>query len=146
VPAGTKVLLASVVLSNPGIGETIRRVRGRLLVVSDQTANTELQFGALGAIVVTDVAATVGAGSIPGPVTEDNDDGWLLWEPVLQVSEASVGAADGAATIAQSIVFDSKGMRRVEEGFAMIFMFENAGTGDGLNVALSFSVLTSRIG
>jgi len=143
VPAATKVLVASFALSNPGIGETIRRTRGAYLVVSDQSSATERQFGAFGMIVVNDLALAAGAGSIPGPATDANDDGWFVWEPILQLSEASLGAADGAATIAQSLKFDSKAMRRVEEGFGVALMVENFNVTNALEVGLTVSMLSS---
>ncbi len=76
----TKILLGVFVLSNVGIGETVRRTIGNIWVVSDQAAADEVQVGAFGCIVVTDLAAAAGAASIPGPFTDANDDGWFVWQ------------------------------------------------------------------
>ncbi len=144
VGTGAKVLLATLSLNNPGIGEVVRRTRGRFVVASDQTAATETQFGAIGFIVVNDIAIALGVTGMPGPVTDANDDGWFVWEPFLQISEAGIGAADGAATVAPGFEYDSKAMRRIEEGFGIAVIAENSSSVHALNIAVSFSILTSR--
>ena len=139
VAAGTKVFLVAVVLSNPGINETIRRTRGIVSIASDQGAAQEYQGGAFGAIVVNDLAAAAGAASIPGPVTDANDDGWFVWRPFTQMVAENVTA--GLQT--WQYEFDSKAMRRVQEGFQIAFMIENASGTEGLQVAFALSLLTS---
>ncbi len=133
----TKVLLATISLSNPGLAETVRRTRGLIQVTSDQGSAFENQSIAYGMIVVNDLAIAAGAASIPGPVTDEDDDGWFVWVPVM-----SAGAAVNANDVGR-IEFDSKAMRRVEEGFSVAVMAENA---SGVHVALvmdAFSILTS---
>ena len=137
VPAATKVLLVVVALSNPGINETIRRTRGLVSIASDQTAAPEDQNGAFGAMVINDLAVAAGAASIPGPVTDANDDGWFLWVPFVR----SFPAVNGIES--REYQFDSKAMRRVEEGFAIAFMVENASATDGFNIACGISLLSS---
>ncbi len=144
VLAGSKVLLATFILTNAGIGETIRRTRGSFLALSDQSAQVESQIGAWGMVVVNDIALGVGAASIPGPVTDADDDGWFVWEPILQVSEADEGAADGAATGFVGQRFDSKAMRRVEEGFGVALMVENSSSAFSMNAMVTVSMLSSR--
>ncbi len=141
--ASAKVLLASFSLSNPGIGETIRRTRGVFLVMSDQTTNTELQIGAFGMIVVNDLALAAGAASIPGPETDANDDGWFVWEPFLQVGEPAVGQGASGAEAWPGYRFDSKAMRRVEEGFSIAVMIENSSSSHGFEALTSISLLSS---
>jgi len=140
LPAVSKVLLTTVVLNNPGISETVRRTRGLVSIRSDQNAAVEPQLGAFGAVVVSDLAIAAGAGSIPGPVTEAQDDGWFLWVPFNQTSTKSLTA--GALHSVQ-YEFDSKAMRRVEQGFGVAFMVENASSVFGLEMSFSISVLTS---
>ena len=149
VAANTKVVLATLVLANPGISETVRRTRGRFIVTSDQATIWEMQLGALGMIVVNDSAITVGATAIPGPVTDENDDGWFLWEPIMtgcQVTEgASAGAvAGGAPMYACTFEFDSKAMRKIEQGFGVAVMVENGSGSVAFEVAIGFSILSSR--
>ena len=126
-----------VILSNPGIGETVRRTRGWLSINSDQVAAPEEQLGAFGIMVVNDLAIAAGAASIPGPVTDASDDGWFVWVPLLR--------AGPLATSLESlnVEFDSKAMRRVEEGFGIAFMVENASATDGLKIACGVSLLSS---
>ena len=138
VPASTKVLLASMVLSNPGIGETVRRTRGQFSVISDQTAAVEEQIGAVGFMVVNDVAAGLGAGSLPDPVSEANDDGWFVWQGFQQ----SLSAGGGISSIWQWEI-DSKAMRRVEEGFQIAVIVANGSAVAGLRFGIHWSILSS---
>ena len=139
IAAGTKVLLATVILSNPGINETIRRTRGRFSVHSDQAVGGEPQLGALGWIVVNDLAIAAGAASIPGPVTDASDDGWFVWEAF-----ASFGFnGTGGQLFDRSYQYDSKAMRRVQEGFTIALMVENANATTGFNISCGTSILTS---
>ena len=76
--ANSKVLALTTVLSNPGIGETVRRTRIVFGVNTDQGALFEDWNGALGGVVVNDLAVGVGVGSIPSPGAEASDDGWFV--------------------------------------------------------------------
>ena len=137
VSAGTKSLLGTFALDNPGIGETVRRTRGVITISSDQEAGAELQIGAFGLVVVNDLALAAGAASIPGPITNDDDDGWFVWVPFARASSA----ADGFDS--QSFQFDSKAMRRVAEGFGLAVMVENAHASQGLRISVNFRLLSS---
>ncbi len=139
VPAASKLILTTTVLSNPGIGETVRRTRGRLWVESDQSAVRENQLGALGVMVVSDLAVAAGAASIPGPVTDGSDDGWFLWVPIVMGGANS--DQDSAAGL--GFDFDSKAMRRVEEGFTIVWMLENIHATQGYKASIGISILTS---
>ncbi len=139
VPFGNKVLVTSLVLSNTGINETIRRTRGVISVRSDTVGVQETQLGAFGAIVVTAVAAGLGVASLPSPVTQRDDDGWLLWVPIAQQTGRGVGEPGYV-----NYMFDSKAMRKVSEGFVVSFIVENSDDAHGLDIALGLSVLTSR--
>jgi len=146
IALSTKALVASVVLSNPGIGETVRRCRGTLRISSDQAAQFEEISGAMGAIVVNDVAFALGVTGIPGPVTEANDDGWFVWLPFQQVSVGTQGTSPAtvfSSHASLSYEWDSKAMRKVAEGFSVAFMVENASDTHGLDVELAFSILSS---
>ena len=139
VPAASKVLLNTVVLSNPGIGETVRRTRGRIYVGSDQSGAIEQQFFAFGMMVVNDLALAAGAASIPGPGTDASDDGWFVWEPWVMSQSNATGVAGPEVVLN----FDSKAMRRVEEGYGVALMVENLSATFGLRVALGLSLLSS---
>jgi len=135
VGAATKVLLAGFSLSNSGIGETVVRSRGRFSFQSDQGGGREDQLGALGIIVVSDIAFAAGAAGIPGPVTEANDDGWMVWEGFSNAGNQTDGQD------ARIIEFDSKAARRIEEGFSLAIMVENAHATHGFEVTLALSQL-----
>ena len=139
--ANQKILLATVTLSNPGISETVRRTRGILVVISDQGSVNEVQNGALGMIVVSDLAIAAGVASIPGPVTDQSDDGWFVWQPVFHVS-GYVNAGSASLSIPRTYDFDSKAMRKVEEGFTVAVVYESVTNGQQVGVA--FSMLQSR--
>jgi len=136
VPAASKVFIAPLVPSNPGLTETIIRTRGVLSIQSDQGAAREDQIGAFGCVVVSDIAATAGAASIPGPFTEALDDGWWVWEGF-----ANTGLQVDAQGGPLQVHFDSKAARRVPEGFQGAVMIENAHATFALEFALSMSVL-----
>ena len=143
VAAASKVLVLTFVLDNPGISEVIRRTRGDYFVGSDQTASTELQMGAWGAIVVTDTALAAGVASIPGPVTDANDDGWFVWESFVQSSSAGAGG-NIAAWQGVHRPYDSKAMRKLPDGFSVAIVVENAHATHGLEFYLGISLLASR--
>ena len=131
IAGSTKQLSGSLVLANAGIAETVRRTVGHVIISSDQVAAKEVVAATFGMIVVSDLALAAGAASIPGPVTDRNDDGWFVYQPlsVIQGIDSSV----------QSKVYDvdSKGMRRVEEGFGIAIMFETGTVGATVQVAVS---------
>ncbi len=141
VAANTKVLLGSFVLSNPGIDETVLRTVGSLMVSSDQLAGNEAQIGALGIILVTDVALAVGAASLPGPITNSSDDGWLLYVPFTQ-RFGFLTAAGFSPDFGKSISFDSKAKRRVHDGYSLAIVIENGSSAHGIEVAIVLRMLT----
>ena len=139
IPPAVKVLITSFALNNPGIGETIRRTRGSFFVHSDQVAAQETQVGAFGMVVVSDLALAAGAASIPGPSTEAADDGWFVWQGFVGRQQGIMFPMN-----MDRYTFDSKAMRRVEEGFGVAVMFENAAVATvGIQVAIELSMLTS---
>ncbi len=143
VPAASKVLVLTFTLDNPGISEVVRRTRGDYFVGSDQQTTTELQMGAWGCIVVTDAALAAGVASIPGPVTDANDDGWFVWESFVQSSSAGA-AGNIAAWQGVHRPYDSKAMRKFPDGFSLAVVVENAHATFGLEFYLGISLLASR--
>jgi len=135
VPAGTKVLLGFFFLDT-AFEETVVRVRGTMSINTDQTASLETQQGALGFIRVTDRAIVAGAASIPGPVTDGDDDGWFVWVPFSHESLTSIGPE-----AARIYPIDSKAQRIVREGQQLAVMLENAGP-HGLRVTLMLRALS----
>ncbi len=136
VPSGSKVLLSFFFLDT-AFEETIVRTRGIMSVASDQTAAVEDQRGALGFIRVTDRARVAGAASIPGPITDGDDDGWMVWVPFAQKSVVNVTAPPS-----MQYMIDSKAQRIVREGQEIAVMVENGDGVTGLTVALQLRVLS----
>jgi len=139
VPAASKVLLTTVVLSNPGIDETVRRTRGLIQVQTDTTTPIEDQTGAMGFVVVNDLAIAAGAASLPGPHTDSSDDGWFVWQPIMQ---SGIGNSSGMR-LGERYEFDSKAMRRIEEGFSVAVMVENSNATFGFDIMIGFALLAS---
>ncbi len=110
-----------------------------VVLTSDQTGGQETQTGAMGMVVVSDLAIAAGVASIPGPVTDASDDGWYVWQALGGQLDILVGAGPRQAVYE----FDSKAMRRIEEGFGVAIVVENAHATHGFNVLVYFSVLAS---
>ncbi len=139
VPAASKLLLSTITLDNPGINETIRRTRGVFGIESDQNSALEFNLGAMGMVVVSETAIAAGVASIPGPVTDASDDGWFVWEPFTQETQGVTGGSKSTG-----YTFDSKAMRRIEEGFAVAVVVENAHATHAFEITMASSTLTSR--
>ena len=137
VAGTTKSTFLTFVLSTAGIGETIRRTVGGILVRSDQVATAESYSGAVGAVIITDAAAAIGSTAIPGPVTEADDDGWFLWQGFA--GEQGVDSSKSQLWFP----FDSRAMRRVSEGFQIAFVIETAGA-DGITFNMAVSLYATR--
>ncbi len=136
IAPATKVLLGSFVLGATR-DETVLRTRGLVAIASDQAVTVEDQVGAYGLVVVSDLALAAGAASIPGPVTDESDDGWFVWVPFGQQSQQD---ADGISSLMYP--FDSKAMRRIEDGYGVAIMIENASATAGLQVLDVVSLLS----
>jgi len=141
VAASTKVVLATFALDNAGIDQTFIRNVGVALLRSDQAAASENQRGAFGMIVVSDRAAAVGATAIPGPITDIDDDGWLLYVPINQRFEFS-SAVGFDPTGGIQYHFDSKAKRIVHDGQSVALIVENADSSFAFTVSMIFWTLT----
>ncbi len=117
------------------------RVVGLISVASNQIAATQSQIGAMGMIVVTDIALAAGAASIPGPVTDAADDGWFVFVPISQEFGFST-AASWQANFAIQYHFDSKAKRVVSDGQSIAVMAENAHATHGFNIVTAFRMLS----
>ena len=119
-------------------GETLRRMRGTLFV---QGAGVGLYHGAIGAYVANNVAVAAGVASLLDPVTNVADDAWV-WYRSFSGDSGAAGAA--GADGAMLLEIDSKGMRRIETGYALVFVIANSHASLALNFALSVRVLGSE--
>jgi len=114
---------------------TIVRVRGELWVASDQASASEEPFGALGFAVVQQPANAAGVGSIPTPIAEELDDVWFVYQAFQTYF------ATGQGVVWQRYSFESKAMRKLEDGDAIVIVLENAHATMGLEYILKFRTL-----
>jgi len=108
---------------------TVVRIRGRMHVRSDQTGALESYGAMMGFCVVSDQAVAIGVSAVPTPDTDLASDAWMLHESVI----GSFGFISGVGVLelGQSVTYESKAMRKVEEGFQLIQVMEcpvNSGT------------------
>ncbi len=118
---------------------TIVRVRGLISIKSDQVVASEFPFGALGLAVVSEQARAAGAASLPGPVSQQDSELWHVWLP-LSASFIFSTAAGFDSAGGRVFEIDSKAMRKVEEGEALVTMVENE-TAAGFDVDPNFRIL-----
>ena len=133
VAAGVKLLLGSFVISGD-FDETVVRSRGALTWVSDQVAGTESPTGAFGMILVSEDAFTVGITAIPDPVSDSDNDGWLLWVPMTTLQR-------GSMVFPLDKEFDSKGQRIIRDGMRVAVVVANSSATDGAQFSLALRVL-----
>ena len=115
------------------------RTVGSIWIRSDQQAASEDPFGALGAQVVSEKAVATGVTALPDPITQEADDRWFLYKAVH--GQITFADATGFANTTERYDFDSRAMRKVEDGEDVAFMIANASAGDGLVFVLKFRML-----
>jgi len=122
VAAGVKQIVGSFV-PVPGLShETLVRAVGEWEAIGGNQGPV-----VLGMCVITDAAFTAGAASIPDPLTEISDDIWAFI--------SSISIATSVTDVPRTRSFDSRAMRKVEEGSRLILMISN-----GNGVSIGFSV------
>ncbi len=117
---------------------TIVRTRGFVYWRSDQFGAAELPFGALGFMVSTEEARVAGTASMPGPITSEDSDVWFVHQPFIADSRAN---ATGGAAPGRVFQFDSRAMRKVEDGMAINVLLENGSTLHGGNYLIKYRML-----
>ena len=80
-------------------GLTLARTRGyvRAILTTSTGANDGFS-GAIGIGIATTAAVTAGAASVPTPITEQDWEGWIWWNP-FSVQSATSTLADGVNAI-----------------------------------------------
>ena len=125
--------------------ETILRSRGHIWAVLNAGAQDEEVTLAVGLGIVTARAATTTA-TVPRPST-DGSFPWL-WHGWLHVSNFAASfatAGSSQAAMSDSIIVDSKAMRKVKETEVMILAFEVCESDDktgSTSLGAGFRVLT----
>jgi len=114
---------------------TIVRTRGSLFVGSDQAAAQEHLFGSMGMSVVSEQAAGIGVTALPLPGTDVQSDLFFVYE---SFASAMRTATDQSGVL---LNFDSKAMRKVEEGQDVAVVLENASPSAGFLYLIQFRML-----
>ncbi len=138
VAASSAVLLASFTAAEDALRPmTAIRMRGRIIVSSDQTVANEEPQVVIGAIVVSDEAITIGITAIPDPVTNP-DANWFMYEdcPTGILLGTNVGLYRW-----QSYDFDSKAMRKVGINESIAVVAANGSAADGAVIIVSGRIL-----
>ena len=131
--AGSTALAASTAVIDStavpaGDGETIVRVRGQIIVSSDQLAASESWAGAVGMCIVTDQAVAVGVGSVPTPYTDQDSQLWFMHQ--YYGGRFNFVTAAGFDCQGHTVFpFDSKAMRKFPLGTTLAVVVENAANG-----------------
>ncbi len=106
---------------------TIVRTRGILACRSDQTAASETFAVDLGFAVVSDQAVAIGVTAVPTPLTDKGSDLFFVYEQLFGHLSVGAGSGTGPATSGSwaFMKFDSKAMRKVNEGSDVAVTMEN---------------------
>ncbi len=119
---------------------TVVRTRGILHMHSDQSAADEFQDVAYGQAKISEQAAAIGVTAMPTPDTDVESDLWFVYERIMSqflfVTAAGVESVEGVM-----ILFDSKSMRKVEDGEQLASVVEAGSLSDGFTVTAQFRQL-----
>ncbi len=140
IPAASKVLLSTFVLSNPNIDETILRVVGGVGVASDQNVASEAQIGAVGLHLITDNAFAIGITAIPDPITDITSDGWFMYQLFNQRNNFATAVGFDSIQMMWYPI-DSTAKRVIVEGSRVAVVAANAHATNGMQIGLSFRML-----
>jgi len=105
---------------------TIVRCRGILKISSDQSAASESARASMGLAVVSDQAIAIGITAVPTPETDRASDLWFVYESIVSdfLFADATGFTEPTGTLLR---WDSKAMRKVEEGQDVALVVENTG-------------------
>ncbi len=132
----TGVLSAGSLLLRPF---TIVRTRGMFYARSDQTAALEDWSVALGYAVVSEQATAIGVTAVPTPETDKGSDLWFVYEEIFGTFGFISGVGVFMGDYSRS--FDSKAMRKVEDGQDLSIVVETSAISAGVKVVESARIL-----
>ena len=101
---------------------TVVRTRGNLFGRSDQTVALENYGGSIGYCIVSDQASAIGVTAVPTPDTDLSSDLWFMIEHQQGVFGFISGV--GVLELGQHKDYDSRAMRKVEEGQDLVVVVE----------------------
>ncbi len=111
---------------------TIVRTRGYLLMNSDQSGATEDWQMTYGHAVVSEQAAAIGVTAVPTPNADRGSDLWYVYEE--GAGQVLVSTAVGIVHLDRVYRFDSRAMRKVEDGQDVITVAETGSLSDGAQI------------
>jgi len=119
---------------------TIVRTRGIFRIRSDQSIATEIQMASLGISVVSAQAVAIGVSAVPTPATDRASDLFFVYESLTSALRfiSGVGFEEQSGVMMQ---FDSKAMRKVDEGADVAVVQESESVSAGLNALIAFRML-----
>ena len=120
VGGGAKVLVQS---NATLIDTTIVRVRGTLGVRPNDSSADQNVVGAYGIGIVSDQAFAAGAASMPGPWSDKDWGGWLVWMAIGFRYEFISGTGALLGSVQQ--IIDSKAMRKVQQNETVVAVAES---------------------
>ena len=101
---------------------TLVRTRGELSVrVAAAAAGNSITRGAMGMIVASTDAATIGVTAVPGPLSDATND-WFVWVPFTLMHDSVLTEFD--SKFVATVPFDSRGMRKMKNGEAVVIVLE----------------------
>jgi len=138
----TQSVIASITLAEASLLDaTVLRTRGELIVVAIPDAATDSDVLGLGLIVVSAAALSVGGTSVPGPIADVSNDGWL-WHRFVGLDAAGDTAVDASSNASVvRVEIDAKAMRRMPQDWALVLMGELT-SGDFAQVTVTGGVRT----
>jgi len=104
---------------------TVIRTRGFFHVVSDQVAATENWGLSVGCCVVSDQSVAIGVTAVPTPETDRDSDLWFVFESLY--GRLAFSDATGLRELGGTRTYDSRAMRKVEDGQDLIQVMEVPG-------------------
>ena len=131
--AGTSVLFTGFSAATLGLRPfTVVRTRGTMAIRSDQAVATEVFQASLGFAVVSDQALAIGVTAVPSPETDRGSDLWFVYETLegFFVLSSAIGIYE--AQIRKE--WDSRAMRKVEDGQDMAIVLETSSISAGCTI------------
>jgi len=108
---------------------TIVRSRGWLSISTDQAIASEDFAGALAFAVVSDQALAIGVTAVPTPVADIDSDLWFVYEKIGGRVTAVTSTGISGSLVTKP--FDSRAMRKVEDGQDVAILEESETGFDG---------------
>ena len=117
---------------------TLVRTRGSLIIaITTSGSANNIINAAFGIIVVSNEAQAAGIASLPGPLSEIEND-WVVYVPICMHADLVATNPNDLGAVAR-LDFDSRGMRKMKLGETLAFVLEvaqgNATTGTQIDFA-----------